>query len=446
MSTTPTTRLSDGAKHMRRLITCRLPVAAVLGALVFTAACVEHEAVLPPVTPQPGGDLFARYVAMGNSITAGFQSGGINDSTQMESYAVMLAGQAGAQFNAPLLRSPGCPPPFVAPFGPRIANLADDTCLLRDPAVRGPVQNVAVPGAQIASALDFEVAANALTTLILGGRTQVEAMRDADPTLVSVWLGNNDALAAAIAGIPALLTPLQAFSAQAEAVAAEIAATNAQDAILLGVVDAVAAAPILQPGAYFWALYQQDTGAFGGKPVLDNCAPVDFATGQPNPLAANMVSFAIVADVNFPAISCDPATYPAGVPTQHLLTVEEQQVVRTRVAEFNAVLEGIADANGWIYIDPTALFVPALMDGPPFNRIRKCQALQTLPPGATMEQFQQAVLQSCPVPPEFGGAPNFFGDWISFDGVHPAAPAHEALTNAIIARLNAKHGLSIPTR
>ena len=444
MSTT-TQRISDGAKQMTRLLTRRLPVAALLGALAVTA-CVEHEAVLPPVTPEPGGELFARYVAMGNSITSGTQSAGINDSTQLESYAVMLAEQAGAQFNAPLLRSPGCPPPFVAPFGPRIGNLADDTCLLRDPTVRGPVQNVAVPGALIASALDFEVAANALTTLILGGRTQVEAMRDADPTLVSVWLGNNDALGAAIAGIPALLTPIDAFRTHAEGVAAEIAATNAQDAIFIGVVDAVAASPILQPGAYFWALYQQDAGAFGGKPVLDNCAPVDFATGQPNPLAANMVSFRIVADADFPAISCDPATYPPGVPTLHLLTVEEQQVVRTRVAEFNAVLEGVADANGWIYIDPTAVFLPALMDGPPFNRIRKCQALQALPPGATMEQFQQAVLQSCPVPPEFGGAPNFFGDWISLDGVHPAAPAHSALTNAIVGALNAKHGLSIPGR
>jgi hypothetical protein len=445
MSTTPTTRLLDGAKHMRRLITRRLPVAAALGALVFTAACIEHEAVLPPVTPQPGGDLLTRYVAMGNSITAGLQSGGINDSTQMESFAVMLAEQAGADFNVPLLQSPGCPPPFVAPFGPRIGNLPDDTCLLREPSVRRPLQNLAVPQALIASALDFEVAANALTTLILGGRSQAQAMRDADPTLVSVWLGNNDALAPAIVGNPALLPPLNAFAAEAEAIAGEIEATNAQDAVFIGVVDAIAASPILQPGAYFWALYQQDPAAFGGKPVNDNCAPIDFATGQPNPLGAHMVSFRIVPDPRFPEIDCSGDAYPEGDVRRgmHLLTLEEQQTVRARVHEYNAALESTATSRGWIYIDPASVFLPALMDGPPFNRMRKCQMLA----GAqTMEQFQQAVLQSCPVPPQLGGAPNFFGDWVSFDGTHPAKPAHIAIANAIIAEINAKHGLSIPAR
>jgi len=45
----------------------------------------------PGVPPYAGGAMFQRYVAMGNSITAGFQSGGINDSTQRRSYAVLVA-------------------------------------------------------------------------------------------------------------------------------------------------------------------------------------------------------------------------------------------------------------------------------------------------------------------------------------------------------------------
>ena len=46
--------------------------------------------------------MFPRYVAMGNSITAGFQSAGINDSIQQQSYAVLFA-QAGGR----ALRHPG---------------------------------------------------------------------------------------------------------------------------------------------------------------------------------------------------------------------------------------------------------------------------------------------------------------------------------------------------
>jgi hypothetical protein len=42
--------------------------------------------------------LFQNYVSLGNSLTAGYQSGGINDSTQKQSYAVLFAQQAGTRF------------------------------------------------------------------------------------------------------------------------------------------------------------------------------------------------------------------------------------------------------------------------------------------------------------------------------------------------------------
>jgi hypothetical protein len=40
--------------------------------------------------PQVSDAVFARYASLGNSITAGFQSAGINDSTQQRSYARLL--------------------------------------------------------------------------------------------------------------------------------------------------------------------------------------------------------------------------------------------------------------------------------------------------------------------------------------------------------------------
>ena len=46
---------------------------------------------------------------MGNSITAGFQSAGINDSTQQRSYAVLLGGGHGHQLHLPLAPGPGLP-------------------------------------------------------------------------------------------------------------------------------------------------------------------------------------------------------------------------------------------------------------------------------------------------------------------------------------------------
>jgi len=54
----------------------------------------------------------ASYVALGNSITAGYQSGGINDSTQRQSYALLLARQMGTRYAYPALTMPGCAPPI----------------------------------------------------------------------------------------------------------------------------------------------------------------------------------------------------------------------------------------------------------------------------------------------------------------------------------------------
>ena len=64
---------------------------AALATVVTAVACSTDHYVLGPDSPS-GGDMFKNYVALGNSITAGYQSAGINDSTQRQSYARLLAG------------------------------------------------------------------------------------------------------------------------------------------------------------------------------------------------------------------------------------------------------------------------------------------------------------------------------------------------------------------
>src|SRR5438045_9237811 len=73
---------------------------AVLAVLVAAAACNNDE-ISRPFLNTPVDPLFDRYVSMGNSITAGFQSGGINDSTQQQSYAVLLAHAMRSPFFVP---------------------------------------------------------------------------------------------------------------------------------------------------------------------------------------------------------------------------------------------------------------------------------------------------------------------------------------------------------
>jgi len=86
-------------------------IVAILAASAVLGACRDAG-----VGPTPDDPLFERYVALGNSVTAGFESEGINDSTQAHPYSVQFA----ARFNAPFawarVRMPGCPAPLVGPL------------------------------------------------------------------------------------------------------------------------------------------------------------------------------------------------------------------------------------------------------------------------------------------------------------------------------------------
>ena len=71
-----------------RLIALALPV---------LAGCFDSETLNSPDLSNNNG-LFTRFVSIGTSISAGFQSAGINDSTQQRSFQVLVAQQAGASF------------------------------------------------------------------------------------------------------------------------------------------------------------------------------------------------------------------------------------------------------------------------------------------------------------------------------------------------------------
>ncbi len=194
----------------------RLSTILALGAVLIVAPACDDETLISPA-PDAEDALFERYVALGNSITAGFQSEGINRETQQESYAVLLAEQMGVPFDAPLLNMPGCPAPLTNPLtGERLGSAQPDGCALRSTPVPLILNNVAVPGAATLDPLsNLEPGSNPnpLTTLLLGGRTQLEAALDADPTFVSVWIGNNDVLGAAISGVVTedKVTPVSVF-------------------------------------------------------------------------------------------------------------------------------------------------------------------------------------------------------------------------------------------
>lgn len=438
-----------------------LRLAALAGVALLGACVGDGDDLITSRTPTGlGGDLFARYVSLGNSITAGYQSGGINDSLQVRAYPVLLAQRAAVNFDAPLIARPGCPRPFLAPLGTSGRLGTADSCVrINNPRI---VNNLAVPGARVADLLQFPAGQlGSLNTLLIGPRTQVRAMIEAQPTFVSLWIGNNDALEATLGGVlgpraagaDSSLTTLAAFTSRLNAIVDSIKLAAPQGAMLVGVVNAVQAAPLIQPGAYFWLARDAATGRFNGKAVNANCAPAN-SLGQPNPLTFNMVSFQIVSDANFPEINCDPAAYPVGDPRRgaYLLDTNEQAIVAERVTRFNAAIQAAATANNWLYVDPNAIlaeFGNQRDANGRYQRLRKCQALPAALASGSAANVQAAVLTSCPVPPAGAtapfAAPNFFGTLLSFDGVHPSTEAHLILAGRFAQAINAKYNTTLST-
>ncbi|HJQ21161.1 MAG TPA: SGNH/GDSL hydrolase family protein [Gemmatimonadaceae bacterium] len=399
----------------------------VLGALTALAACTGDDASKRVLGPQLTGAnaIFQSYVAIGNSITAGYQSSGISDATQKVAYPLLLAQQMGTRYAYPSLFGVGCPPP-VTNFQTqaRPTGTTSTTCLLRNPASSTDIlNNVAVPGASSFDPTDADGTpfSNTLTSLFLGGKSQVQKALEASPTFATIWIGNNDVLGfavqdgrtAALAGMTSVAT----FQANYDAMISQLT-TGAPGikGVLIGVVQ-VANAPIMFPAVALQnPQFKGGFDAIAGKTtVLDpSCAPGGAGAGS---LINSFLPFQIRLGAHPAIIACVPGgasgALPAPVGDILVLDPAEQATIQARIDAYNSYISAKAASIDFAYVDPNAL-------------------LLTLKAGGT-------VVRQVPN----WAATGTFGTGMSLDGVHPAAGVQREIANALIAAINAKYGTSL---
>jgi lysophospholipase L1-like esterase len=393
---------------------------AAISAVMALAACSSEKKLLGPTL---AGDLFRSYVALGNSITAGYQSSGINDSTQRQSYAFLLASRMGTQYHYAALAKPGCPAP-VNNFNTQ-ARPAGPACALRIPAsITDILNNVAVPGASSydPTAVNGTPFSNALTTFILGGKTQVARALDARPTFVSIGIVGNDYLSfavqdgrtAALAGI----TPAATFATNYDKTIAELlaGAPDVKGVIMANVLPT--SVPILFPAAAMSnATFKAGFDAQAG--VTTTLDPSCVAGGAGATSFINtFLAHQIRAGAHPPIVACVPGgasgALPAPIGDILILDPGEQTTINTIVNGYNTYLQTKANAIGFAYYDPNTL-------------------LNTLKAAGT-------VIRSTP---NYASATAAFGTGMSLDGVHPSAAVHRLLANDLIALINTKYGTTL---
>lgn len=398
---------------------------AAVGAVAALAACDSHNTVLGSPAPA-GGAIFKSYVALGNSITAGFQSNGINDSTQRQSYARLLAMQMGTQYHYASLAMPGCTPPIANTQTGALVGTGSTgtTCALRvGSSVTDILNNVAVPGARVLDPISSStVASNALTTFILGGKSQVARALDASPTFASIWIGNNDVLVAGLSGIlvpqPAIgqvgiISTQAQFQASYDTMIQQLT-TGAPglQGLLIGVLQ-IAYVPSFSAAALIASspAIQGGINAATGKVVTihPNC------TGSTALIDVPQLLLQIRSGAHPAIIACDKATpgLPFPVGDLFVLDAAEQATLSATIAGYNAYIAQKAASVGFAYYDPNVLFAAKRANGeiPPF--------------------------------PNLASSTLTFGNLISLDGIHPSAAAHQQLANEMIGVINAKYGTSL---
>lgn len=409
---------------MIRKLTC---VTLAAGAL-FLGACYEDETVHPPEAPPAStvNALFDRPVWMGNSITAGFQSAGINDSTQMQSYARLLTDAMGTPYFHRALRGAGCVAPYVknaANPQTRVGGASATACAGGSTNALPWLSNTAVPGARAIEITNNSASpstSNALTQIFLQFGTQAQRMQEAEPTFVSMWIGNNDVLGSVTnltnPGNPALITPQASFDAAYDAAASAITSSTASGAILIGVAN-VTAIPYASQGLVIFCAKNPGVGGCPGTPgtsalpaaftVNPNCAAKADSILVPWPKFVPMIGAAALGS---------PQTLDCSVDNV-VITATEYAALRNAVAGFNAKISAVATANNWAYWDPNT-------------------ALDSL-----------RVAGQVPLFPNLAGLATgtvTFGTYISLDGVHPSAAAHKVIANYLRGVINTKYATSIP--
>lgn len=424
--------------------------------LMFALSCDDYSELEEDPVASGEAD-FSTYIAVGNSLTAGFQSNALYESAQKFSYPNLLARQFHTveQFTQPLISDPG--------IGGRIEltslNPLGTTTNQQQgqPINQGekPFKNLGVPGAVLVDyanpnnsgmlkerATDpSHPAFNPFYSIIL---EESELADDApkihdqvakqEPTFITFWLGNNDVLGFVTSGGEGQdITPPSQFT-QLYGASAQLMASTGASVVVYNIPD-VTSIPFvfllrsqLQQGGAI--TFNETTQSYqlvteqGNFDIFINVDGTPQVMRQDDFLLLSAQSyFAQVQAGNVPppiqpqnAIP-DNLVLDGNLATQGVPDSELEQAAGA-VAQYNASIQDIASSSGFALVDVNSIFNQIVAN---FQNNPESGGYQT--DGLTLQ----------PVP----------GSLFSFDGVHISNRGAAVVTNETINVINEFFGAGV---
>ena len=417
----------------------------IIAGLVWLSACKPS---ISTPKPSSGSANFSRYIALGNSLTAGYADGGLYRAGQLVSYPSIIGKQmqavGGGTFNQPLFstdQANGSGYLQLTGFNPDGTPIT--TQVTTNLAIRGilpvpgfgnvtlytkytgDINNYGVPGIKLLQ-ITYQPLGNLngyYERLLPGDAgTNNTAYIDfvtAKPfTFFSNWLGNNDALLYATSGGAGdVLTPKDQFSGLYSLLIGRLTATGAKGVV--GTIPDVTAIPYFNTVTVGAIL----AGVQKANPQVQALyinALVSGTTYAPRPATAqDLIVLTFPTSMIGTPVVTPYGTLPYGltpytpIDNQYVLDANEVALTQDYVQSYNTTIKSVAASNGLAIFDAYAFL----------NNIKK----------------NGLVVDGISVNSSY-----ISGGLFSLDGVHLTPRGYSIVADEFIKAINAKYGSSIP--
>lgn len=436
-------------------------LASAVLAIVFLNGCEDRSEIDTGVEPildgKSGNADLTRFVSIGNSLTAGYQSGALYESAQIYSFPNLIAKQVNTQFVMPLYTDPGSGGRMevqaITATGAVIVN-NPNTGVPKNLTYPAPYNNLGVPGAL---AYDVLFATNSSTSAtganpffdlvlrnsVLNLGTQLQQALAQNPTFVSLWVGNNEILGYATSGgtSPSAPFPLTTFTNLYGGISQQLAASGAK--VVVANIPNVNSIPFLttvgpliaiNPSIPWSTLPLGFVFQRAGETAIGSgsASSQDLLTGK-HLITLRGSTYAgllgqptgkFYRDFNYPQLPAGvDTTKPFGFHPQNpwpnplILDSLEISVAQIAVTSYNSVIQSVATTFGFALADVNTLF----------NTIRQAD-------------FSGGyVIDGLTLRTDY-----IRGGLFSLDGVHPTAQGHAIVANEFIKAINTKFNAKIP--
>lgn len=417
----------------------------LLAGLLFVAACKPD---IHTPTPTAGTANFSRYIAVGNSLTAGYSNGGLYLQGQLNSYPSIMANEmksvGGGVFNQPLFSAAqqngsgyltlnG----FDASGNPVTAPVTTDLAVRGEIAVpgfgnvilytkyTGDIENYGVPGIKLEQITYAPYGnLNGYFERLLPGDSPTNTTDYLDfvtakPfTFFSDWLGNNDALSyATTGGAGDVLTPKDEF--------AELYEGSIQALTAKGAKGVVATIPDVTSIPYFNTVTVGAilAGVQKANPTVQALyinALVSGSTYAPRPATSkDLIVLTFPTSLIGTLVSTPYGMLPYGltpyspIDNQYVLDANEVALTQDYVKAYNNTIKSVAASSGLAVFDAYTYLNQVKTYGLEVDGI----------------QFSSAYIS---------------GGLFSLDGVHLTPRGYAIIADEFIKAINSKYNSNIP--